>query len=792
MLRYTLRNQESAAFPLPEGMPPALHRLLAGRGIASAEAAEAYLHPGPDSLHDPMLLSDMDRAVERIRAAMAAGEVICVYGDYDVDGVCASAILSQWLRENGADARVYLPSRHSEGYGLNEAAVREIAGWAGLMVTVDCGVTSAALVALAKALGLDVIVTDHHQPPREDDGTGAALPECPVVNPLLGGYPFPSLCGAGVAWKLVWALSGLEAAMAYVDIAALATVADVVPLTEENRAITAMGLERINRAPRPGIAALADAAGLSGKRVTSTAVAFQLAPRLNAGGRLGSAMRSLALLVEEDAQAAAARASELEAENARRRDIETKILREAEAQLADFDFPAHRALILHGADWNPGVIGLAASRLVERYHYPVVLLTGEGEELTGSCRSIEGMDIYAALSGCAHTLRRFGGHRQAAGLALSKARLEPFRSAMDEWLRLNVDPWAYLPECRYDAELDFGEVTPGFIASLERVQPTGFGNPAPLFRAKAEVVDARAVGADGAHLKLTLAQGGHRLGGIAFREGRRAGDLAGGVDALFVPSLNSWMGRAEPQLEVRALTDADAMARLAVKVADESRLQCEFLTGMLYNKRIVDHPEPLPEVDLATLTRWLFEKPQGTLVVTADIDFARMLLERTAERMPDLYIGQLPGDPRGYNALCVCPPTVARLRGYGRIALAGVPVEWLGEGDRARACRVACEAGWTQRLPDLDVMRTAYLALARLARRPVWCASVGDLARMAAEEAGVDDVAAAASLLAMIDMGLFRLDAASRPISLARGERAKAVPEESSVYNAIRRWRQGV
>ena len=389
MLRYERRLEAPTRFPRPEGMSPALHALLCARGVASAEDARAFLNPGPESLHDPFLLSDMARATARIRAALDAGETICVYGDYDVDGVSASAILCGYLKDRGADARVYLPSRHSEGYGLNEGAVRQIAGWAGLMVTVDCGVTSVELVALSKSLGLDVIVTDHHQPAE-------ALPDCPVVNPLLAGYPFPHLCGAGVAWKLVQALSG-DMAMDRVDIAALATVADVVPLTGENRIIVRLGLDAINARPRPGIAALIDAAGLSDKPVTSTSVAFQLAPRLNAGGRLGSAMRSLALVTETDPERAASQAMALEAENTRRRQVEAEILAEAEEMLKGFDFAAHRALILRGKGWNTGVIGLAASRLVEAYHYPVVLLSDDGEKLTGSCRSIEGVDIHAEI-----------------------------------------------------------------------------------------------------------------------------------------------------------------------------------------------------------------------------------------------------------------------------------------------------------------------------------------------------------------------------------------------------------
>lgn len=788
MLRYVLRNPDPARFPCPSGFPPALHRLLMARGIGSVEAAQAFLSPDARSLHDPALLSDMGAAAARVRRAVDAGEAICVYGDYDVDGVCASAILSGWLKAQGADVRVYLPSRHSEGYGLNEAAVRRIADWADLLVTVDCGVTSVELVALARRLGLDVIVTDHHQPARGADGA-PVLPDCPVVNPLLNGYPFPSLCGAGVAWKLVWALAGEAAAMPWVDVAALATVADVVPLTGENRAIVRMGLDAVNEEPRIGIAALIEAAGLAGKRITATSVAFQLAPRLNAGGRLGSATRSLELVTATDPARARALAEALEAENAERKAVEQAILRQAEAQLERFDFVERRAIILAGPDWNPGVIGLAASRLVEKYHYPVILFAEQGDRLTGSCRSIEGVDIFAALTACAGCLEKFGGHRQAAGLTLMKDRLAEFIVAMDAWLSANVPPDAWIPVQAYDDALEFEAVTPGLIAALDALQPTGFGNPAPVFRAECEVVEARAVGADGAHLKLTLAQGGHRLGGIAFREGHRAGALANRVDALFIPKLNTFMGRTEPQLEVRALADASLSQRLSPEFADEDALQCEFLTEILYNIAIQPVREALPEIDAAQLLRHMQERPQGTLAVTADLASAASLAAQLEPAQPDVLLGRWPDDPRAFNAVCVCPVGTPPKR-YRRVALVGAPAECLPEGLGAEAFRMANAAAWRERLPDLEQLRDAYRGLMRVVRRPAWCQSLGQLARLVAEESGLLSLAAAASILAMADMGLFEIDLAARPVAVRRREAPKAAPEDSAVWNTIQRWRE--
>lgn len=779
MLRYVKRNDAPTPFERPADMPEVLHRLLVGRGIGSAEAAERFLHPDARSLHDPFLLSDMDRAVGMLRAAVESGDPICVYGDYDVDGVCASAIMRLTLEAMGANVRVYLPSRHTEGYGLNERAVREIAGTSKLMVTVDCGVTSVELVALARSLGLSVIITDHHRPAE-------ALPDCPVVNPLLNGYPFPHLCGAGVAWKLAWALTG-ELPMDLIDIAALATVADVVPLTGENRAIVAMGLEAVNRHPRTGVAALIEAAGLSGKPVTATAVAFQLAPRLNAGGRLDTALRPLALITATDPAQAAALAEKLNAENDRRRTIEQQILREAEEQLRGFDFIRHRAIILCGKDWNPGVIGLAASRLVEEYHYPVVMLSDQGDKLTGSCRSIEGVDIHAALTGCADTILRFGGHKQAAGLTLAPDRLNDFIDAMDRWLAENIPPEVYVPALPYDTELDLEEVTPALVAALEGLQPTGFGNPAPVFRATAEVVEARRVGAEGAHLRLTLAQGGHRVGGIFFREGRRAEELQSDcpVDALFVPKINTYMGRTSAQLEVRALTNADANARIASNLGEELSLQCDFLTEIIYNKRIdpSDAPVPAP-IDADALSALLRASPQGTLMLAGDMNAAALALGLGP---CDLHIGHLPDDPRGFNAVAVCPRVGAIPPSYRRVVLMGCPAQalhWEGE-----VFRLDIRPDWLDVIPDLDAMRDVYRALTALYRRGTPCRNLQMLAHAAAQQSGKGPLTALLSLLALEDMGLFAFDLSASPVGVRRLDRKRAEPGDSAVWRMIQSWR---
>ena len=781
-------KRQPTPFERPAALSPVLHRLLENRGIDSAEAAERYLHPDARCLHDPWLLNDMRPAVALLRAAMANGEPICVYGDYDVDGVSASAIMQLYLASQGADARVYLPLRE-EGYGLNEAAIRQIALWAKLLVTVDCGVTSVELVALAKSLGLQVIVTDHHRP-------ADALPDCPVINPLLNDYPFPWLCGAGVAWKLVWALSG-EIPMDLMDLAALATVADIVSLTDENRAIVAMGLKAINAAPRPGLRALIAASGLEGKPIRAGHISFQLAPRLNAGGRLDTAMRPFRLVTTEDPAEAAQLAAELNARNTQRQAIEQQMLEAAEARLEGFDFIRHRAIILSGRDWPDGVIGLTAGKLKEKYNFPTVILSDRGDVMKGSCRSIEGVDIHAALSACANTLLGFGGHRMAAGLTLESARLSDFIEAMDAWLWANVPPETYVPRLPYDDALNLDDVTPGLIAELGMLEPTGMGNPAPVFRAGVQVVDAWCMGKGGKDLSLNVSQGGHRLKAVAFGEGHRLDAVrVGPLDALFVPTLNEWQGRTSVQLMLRAMAFPDLAARIRSKLDEELSLQCDFLTEIIYNKKI----DPLPAIDPDALADSLRASPQGTLIVTADLATAA----RIADLGPcELHIGALPEDPRCFNAVCCCPKPGALHPSWRRVVLAGCPGEWL-RGD-VPACRLAVPVGWTECLPDVEQLRDGYRALRRLELasedRPAGFSDLRTLALRLTEvrrEARPDAPAyienpltARMALLALRDMGQFEYDFGAVPPRVRRLEGQTRDPDDVPVWRTIQRWRDG-
>ena len=532
MHRLVQRGAEGARWERPADMPELIYLLLTRRGVESSEAARAFLYPDAADLHDPMLLSGMSEAIARIRRAQDADETVCVYGDYDVDGVCATSILTLYFRALGLSCVHYIPDRHAEGYGLNDAAIEKIAQSATLLVTVDCGISCAHEVETAKALGLDVIVTDHHRP-------GDILPDCTVINPLLNDYPFPYLCGAGVAFKLVAALGGLEEALSYVDLAALATVADLVTLTDENRVIVSLGLQRINREPRLGLRMMIERAALTGRDLSAGSIGFQIAPRINASGRLGDDRRAFTLLTTSDELEAAALADELEAENTRRRDEEKRVVAECEAMMAHYSLLDHKIIVLCGGGWNSGVIGLAASRLVTEYHYPVILLAENDGVCVGSCRSIPAVDMFKTLSSCADLMTRFGGHRQAAGLAMPRENLETFIARLDEYLAENTQPDDYIPELEYDLSVPLDRISEDAVRLMERLQPTGWGNPAPVFLTRALIDSAKTVGRDGAHLQVQLEQNGARLQGVCFGQGALAGEIAGSErELLYAPSIN--------------------------------------------------------------------------------------------------------------------------------------------------------------------------------------------------------------------------------------------------------------
>ena len=564
MLRFV---QRGSVRPPMEGFSPWFSRLLQNRGIDTPEKAARYLSPSLEQLADPFLMPDMDKAVSLIREALAAGTSVCVYGDYDVDGVCATSILLETLREKGARVRFRIPKR-SEGYGMNVQAVKELyAEGVRLLITVDCGITNHEEVRLARELGMTVIVTDHHE-------LAETLPPADaVLNPKRAPYPFPHLCGAGVAFKLVHALYGLEEALKHLEPAALATVADVVMLTDENRVIVREGLRRCAQTRRRGLATLIRLAGLN-ETVSAGDVSFRLAPRINAGGRLEDAGQCVRMLTE-DTDEAEQIAVNLDALNSKRQAEQTAIQREAEEQVRSWSFRDNLVLFVRGEDWNRGIIGLIAGRLCERWHYPtIVFSSGEDGLSVGSCRSIEGVNMHATLTDCARRYReshgaelfeKFGGHAMAAGLTIRTERIPELQQLMNLVIPdLCRDLSCYVPSEEYDCALPLEQVTLETVAELEQLEPTGFGNPPPVFRVQGAQVQAmRRVGADGNTLKLTLMEGRELRDGVGFHMGQLADEGLETVDVLFVPTRNEFRGRVAAELQVKRLRAASGSAPVA-------------------------------------------------------------------------------------------------------------------------------------------------------------------------------------------------------------------------------------
>lgn len=550
MLRFMPKNAQPREIPeaLKDlSIPTQLLHLLLDRGVDTKEKIDKYLRPKREDLHDPMLMQDMDKAVAVIRDAIAKGEEIVVFGDYDVDGVTATAILLTYLRKQGARTSYYIPDRHGEGYGLNLAAVEQIASHAKLLITVDCGITCPAEVARAIQLGMRVIVTDHHQ-------LGPELPKCSaVLNPLLGSYPFRRLCGAGVAFKLVQALGGMEAIESLWELAALATIADIVPLLDENRVIVSFGLKAMAATQRPGLIALMESAGVDAQSVSASDVAFRMAPRINAGGRLALASRGVELLTTRRLDAAREIAAELDQDNTKRREIEMEIFAQADEKTrSEIDFLSERAIVVCGEGWNPGVIGLAASRLVEKYKWPSILLAQDGEVCVGSARSIPGVDIHKAMSACRDLFVRFGGHAQAAGLTIEKKNVAEFKRRLTQAIMQQSEPEAFIPTEEYDLELELSDMTEELVQAFSAMQPTGFGNPAPVFCVRGvHTTDVRAIGKENAHLRMRLSSGGEMRNAIGFRMGDRVQTMPEVVDAVVGLSINVWQERRSVQCELR-------------------------------------------------------------------------------------------------------------------------------------------------------------------------------------------------------------------------------------------------
>ncbi len=529
--------------------------ILVRRGTTDVDEARAFLE-GERAPHDPFLLGDMTEAVALIRASIEAGKRICVHGDYDVDGICATALAVLTLRELGADVEWHLPSRFEEGYGVSGDTISRLADdGCGLLMTVDCGITAVAEVAAAKARGLDVIVTDHHRP-------AAVLPDCPIVATRPSDYPFPELCGTGVVHKLAQALLGVdhETVRRHADLVALATIADVVPLLNENRSLAIAGLRALARTQKPGLRALMRSAQVDPAAVDSSAVGFRLAPRINAAGRLGRPDAALDLLLTGDDDEAERLAGELETLNRDRQAVEDRILRAAVAEVECWPEQKRRrrGYVLWGENWHEGVIGIVASRLVERFNRPVVMIAGTGGSWKGSGRSVTAFDLHGALAACSGRLERFGGHRAAAGLSILPENLEAFAADFAAHADAHLDDDELAPVTKIDAIVPGASLTLGLAQELARLAPFGLGNPdVTLLVPSCESVNPGLVG-EGKHLRFRVRHQGRDAGSaIAFGHGSQLDRLLGPLrhDLACRLKENRWNGTVAPQLVIRRLFD---------------------------------------------------------------------------------------------------------------------------------------------------------------------------------------------------------------------------------------------
>jgi single-stranded-DNA-specific exonuclease len=527
--------------------------VLLRRGLGDPTSARRFLAAELPP-HDPWLLGDMAAAVERIHRAVEDGERVCVHGDYDVDGICATALAVLLLRELGADVVWHLPSRFEEGYGISRETLSRLADeGVGLVVTVDCGITAVEEVADARRRGVDVVVTDHHRP-------GDELPDCPVVAPRPSSYPFPELCGTGVVYKLGEALLGADhpSLRGCLDLVGLATIADVVPLVDENRALASAGLRALACTRRPGLKALMQNARVDPAAVDASSVGFRLAPRINAAGRLGRPDLALELVLTDDADEARALASRLEELNRERQAVEERILREA-IELVESKPEAEkrrRGYVLWSEGWHEGVIGIVASRLVERFHRPVVLVAGSRDGWRGSGRSISTFDLHGALAACSQHLERFGGHRAAAGLSIDPASIEAFAAAFGAHADAHLAEADLREVTTVDAVVSAEDLTLDLAQELDRLAPFGLGNPDVTLLVPGAHALAPATVGEGKHLRFRVRQNGRDAGSaIAFGQGGQLDRLRS--DALFdvVCRLkeNRWNGTVSPQLVVRRL-----------------------------------------------------------------------------------------------------------------------------------------------------------------------------------------------------------------------------------------------
>lgn len=640
------------------GISPRTAELLLSRGINNAEEAALFLHPTENCLEEAYLLKDMDKAVTRIRRAVANKEKIVIFGDYDADGVCATAIMLNCLTSLGARVEYMIPSRHEDGYGMTAKSVEQLhASGASLIITVDNGVKSVTEAKLCYELGMELIVTDHHIP-------GEELPRCEalVMCNNADEYPNRHICGAGIAYKLAEAILGKTRALEYIPFAGIATVADIVPLTGENRAFVALAVKMVRQGKcAEGIKALCSVSGTKPQNLSATDFAFRIAPRLNAASRIEDAGIAVRLLMERNYDEAVRIATRLEELNSERKAQETSIFNSACAQLEGEDLTSRRCIVLHGEDWNSGVIGIAAARIAERFYRPTILLSGRGT-VTGSCRSIRDVNIHDALSSCERFFSRFGGHAYAAGLTMLEADIDAFRESLDEYLWQSETEEKFIPSVEYDFEMELGSVTRSFAEELNMLEPFGAGNPQPVVLTRGvRFANLERMGSEGRHVRCHMVQNEQYIPSVYFNAGSDFKTMLDmdRCDAVYTPTINCFMNRSNLQLGIKNMRCAESDNVQAWVYRQTGKFIDAICRNVLYNSSRVPENIVFSEDIEAKLIELTDKSALGTAVLCFTVEGAirlcTMLKRRGLWNRIDVRFGGNMHTLCAYNAAILAP-----------------------------------------------------------------------------------------------------------------------------------------
>ncbi|QUH26730.1 single-stranded-DNA-specific exonuclease RecJ [Serpentinicella alkaliphila] len=574
-------------------------RLLINRGFTDCSKAAVFLNSSLDDLNDPYLLKDMDRAVSKIKKAIDEKQAIWIYGDYDVDGISSTAVLIKYFNLINFPVNYYIPDRIEEGYGINLSAIEKIASEGGnLIITVDCGITAVKEVEKAKELGIDVIITDHHECQRE-------LPRAiAIINPKQDGcnYPFKMPCGCGIAFKLIQALLPKEIFIShidiFIDIVAIATIADMVPLTDENRIFVKYGLGIIENSNNLGIKMLVESCGLEGKKITAGHIGYMIAPRINAAGRISSPQNAVRLLITDDINEARNLAKLLSDENSKRQDMEAEIVEEALRIVeSDKNYEHEKVLVISGDGWHHGVIGIVASRVVEKFHKPTIILAVEHGIAKGSARSISKFNLFKALESCGDLFLKFGGHEQAAGLTLLQENVQAFRTKINELANEILSEEDLIPEIHCDTELMLNNINESFIDELSNLEPYGIGNPTPQFYCiNLKTKKINILGSDGKHIKIQFSEGNKVIESIGFNMGSYAAAIEHNnkIGAVFTPEFNFFNNKKTIQLKLKDI-------KLFSNTYTNEEIKTQYFNSFIEKKMVED----IKEVDLSTLNNYI-------------------------------------------------------------------------------------------------------------------------------------------------------------------------------------------